>query len=527
MKLLVKIVAVLLVVVCDANAGDLKGSAPTGYRVMSVSEGTADTATGSGFTLTAQGSKARLYLLNSEGQLAGPVIAAIKHKGKYYTYADAKKNGICKKSGAKLLMGVKGGASVKLGKIKVKSTDGVGYLASLLQAKNLDSSASAQISNKNKCLPEGTGASLGLGNSESVSTIVIKADSEDADRDGLVDILDVDTDNDGVLNAYDSDTPAPTTDEFRVFSNLKLEIDRSLNQYTQTVATSDMDTAATEIGLAMEVIATTGETSELNCNSLTYCSNGGTGVYQNLAFPEDFDTDSDGFGTMTTGGTGDFQLQPRVTSSSSIAGGDTYIQVVTDSSSTETQIPGMLNFVFRTTPAIRTVSMGGVDTTVTYPRTDGLAGGPNNPFAAPGGWDEVLTLTAYRPQRPGIESAGEGEFVDVGNSLVTIDIPNAPCATATSGGCGGSGPGNCVAAAYSTSDTNLSTDPNGLKDNRADQDTDTANPTSNVVSFSIDLEACLAANSITWSSGQKLAIDLQFRNSSGDNAAQKFYIAKP
>jgi len=63
-----------------------------------------------------------------------------------------------------------------------------------------------------------------------------------------------------------------------------------------------------------------------------------------------------------------------------------------------------------------------------------------------------------------------------------------------------------------------------LTDLRDDQDTDTSSPETNKITFPVDLASCISA---TWNVGEKLAIDIQFSNSFGDNAAQKFYIGKP
>ena len=49
---------------------------------------------------------------------------------------------------------------------------------------------------------------------------------------------------------------------------------------------------------------------ELDCGGLGYCSTGGSGkaLERSRAFPDDFDSDTDGFGLLGVGPTGDFQL---------------------------------------------------------------------------------------------------------------------------------------------------------------------------------------------------------------------------
>jgi hypothetical protein len=366
-------------------------------------------------------------------------------------------------------------------------------------------------------------------------TVRLFTESEDQDRDGLIDILDVDADGDGVLNGYDSDDGlesepiSDAVDTFRVFSNLKVGIENSINKYTSNLTEESINNSAASVTLAMEVAGGNTNATELDCLGLSYCSSSGTGRYNNQPFPDNYDDDSDGAGLMSVGPSGDFQLSTLVSSADQINAGDAYVETVTDSGdSAETEVPGMLNFVFRTQPAVVSMAFGrGVETatttTFTYPAVSGMSGSQSSPVVAPADWDGKLTVVAYRPQRPGFEAAGEGEYVDLGNSLITLDIPNDAC---SGGGCP-PGPGNCSAASYTTSDANLATDPNGLRDQRGDVDTDTATPSSAQLTFTVDLQNCLGSRWSNWTTGEDLSIDLQFRSDDGDNAAQKFFVRKP
>jgi len=513
-----------------AIAAPIQGKVPSGYTTLVISSGKADSATTSSFRVTAAGDRSKLFLLK-QGKLVASVIAGVRYKNKNYTYAAARKAKLCAKSGAKLLMGLKSSKKLNVGRIKVSAADGVAYLDAALTA-GIDNSSGISVGDKSKCLPDATAKTLGLGSAVGMQALkVVSSTSDDGDGDGLPDILDVDDDDDGVMDSYDSsDGSAPTT-EFtaKVFSNLKLEVSQSLNLYTDsdgTLSSSERDGAAASIGLAMQVAGGTVQPTELNCGGLSYCSAGGTGRANGLAFPDAVDSDTDGYGLIANGPTGDFQLQPQVSSSSDINGGDTYIQVVTDSSTgKETEVPVLLNFVFRTTPAVKSLEMGGVTRGFVYPATASMSGSTNNPVVAPAGWDGKVKVTAYRPQRPGIPAASEGSYVDIGNSKISIDIPNAPCTG--SGGCSGNGPGNCGPTYYTTTDSNLTASGGTLKDTRGDQDTDLINPSAAEVNFVIDLDGCLASRGLTLSSGQKVALDLQFRSEDGDNAAQKFYISRP
>jgi hypothetical protein len=366
----------------------------------------------------------------------------------------------------------------------------------------------------------------------SQAVVALAEAGTDADKDGLVDALDIDDNGNGVIDNYDSASTAPATgDSFRVFSNLKLDLDQSLNLHaTGSLPSASIDTALQNVQtLAIEVAGSTGETTELDCGSLSYCSSGGTGQTNNQPFPGTaggtFDTDSDGFGTITKGGTGDFQLQTKATSAA-IGAGDTLIERVTAADGTERQIPGVLNFVFNSTPALKTISVnGGAEQTIDYTATPRL-GSRQNCIQVPSTGDVALTITGWRPQRPGVSAAGEGAFVDIGKSLVTIDIPNAPVAIGAPGG-GTNGPGNCVGSAYTvTSDPNLTITGNGLQDGKSDIDA----VSSNTYTFTIDVSACMnnaPSGAVPWPDNTELFLDLQFRSKDGDNAAQKFCLTRP
>lgn len=378
------------------------------------------------------------------------------------------------------------------------------------------------------------GTASNLGRLTGIGTSVNSANRADGNRDGVPDVYAADDDGDGIIDNYDSQDNNPagatslaaTAAEVRVFSNLKLEIGQSLNANTGTTPTStEIDTALSSAGtLAIAVVgdAAAGDVTELDCGALNYCKTGGTGrkVEGGTSFPDASDADGDGLGEIAAGSTGDFQLQHGA-SSSQITAGDTFLEVVTETTSAETKVPGMLNFVFNTTPALKTLEVQGrAPYTVNYPASPSMQGSANNCFSVPATGDLVLTFTAWRPQRPGNATLGEASFVDIGKARYVIDIPNLPCLG--SGGCSGAGPGNCDTIYFSTADPNLSaaTNGEGLQDSKSDADADTGN----TVQFTLDLTGCLG--STPFSSGEKLFLDLQAVSGYGDNAAQKFCIQR-
>jgi len=528
-------VATLLLAFGANAAPAVKAKTPADYQllVLAKSDGSVARST-SGGSVTVEvsdGTQGRLYLVDKDtGALGANVILAIKKGGKLLTWKAAKAQRACG-GNARAIYGFKvKGAQLNVGAVKLKQ--GFGYASAALVAGTLDKTAVGTVNTA--CEPTGNAASLGFGSSQAQSIkqrkgITIRADADDSDSDGLVNVLDVDDDDDGVMDSYDEDTtyttPTPGTlpTKLKLFSNIKPEIQSSLNAYAQTLTDAAIDQLVSRANLAIQVAGGNTLATELDCGALAYCSTGGTGTNLGQPFPANYDADSDGKGTITPGATGDFQLTTGA-SKASIGAGDILIEEVDNGDGTTTTIPAMLNFIFNTTPAVASLTMGGTTVTPVYPASEGMQGSANNAWTAPVGWDKRLVVTAYRPQRPGISAAGEGDLVDIGNSTISIDIPNNPCVASGGGGCSGQNTSRCGVSSYTESDANLTQEGESLKDGRADQDTDTANPTANQITFTVDLSTCISES---WDSGEKLGIDLQFSNDVGDNAAQKFFIQLP
>lgn len=514
--------------------GIIKGKLPSGLSVLALAAGESARDSDAKFQInTASSTSTRLLAVNSgTGQLAGPVLAGIKFSGKIYTFREARLQKICRRSRASGLLGVvvKNGKTLSLGSISFNQSQGFGYLKSEQKSSNLKRTATAAINNN--CAPQGTGANLGLSGTTGTSNrhLRIKAgDSDDDDGDGLPNLLDIDRDNDGILNAYDLDTPSRASDEVRVFSNLKLDLVDSVNYNANPALTTAAIDAALQSfqTLAIAVAGTNTDTVELDCGSLGYCSTGGTGTSNNgssLPFPESFDPDSDGKGTISVGPTGDFQLETGATSAA-IGAGNVLTEVVDESGAEARQVTGMLNFAFITNPAVKSYAIDGdsaVD--VSYPVDPSAEGTNGHCIAVPSSPNASITFTIWRPQRPGISAAGEESIVDIGKSIIVVDIPNAPAVGSPTG----NGPGNCQAG-YSESDTNLQLTTNGSIQQLTDIASDATADPANTVTFTLDVDACLAATNggaITWDSGETIQLDIQFKNTAGDNAAQKICFVR-
>jgi hypothetical protein len=492
-----------------------------GYKVVALDKaGHAVKAAGRNVKLTPTASRFTLHLVDARGNYAGPIVVAGK--------------------GPKVVVGLRSGG--RLGTVKVKRGYGVAHAPK----RALDTRRTARA---RKGVPVGArvlGRVAGTPKGSAGSGL-------DVDRDGLPGAFDVDDDGDLLLDNVDkasqrtlrqvpvgpptppvgppnpgqpplgppSSAPGPgagSAGAFTLFSNLKLDIGLSLNANAGAVTDAQIDDAlARWATLAISVPA--GDRVELDCLGLAYCSAGGTGttLADSKPFPGEFDTDGDGFGTITRGATGDFQLHPGATSAE-IGSGDSFIQRVT-ASGVETTAAATLNYVFSTTPALTAFTTTAGNGTISYPVAPGALGTAQNPIAVPAG--SPVNLAFWRPQRKAIDGSGEGSgFVDIGHLTYSADIPNGP--SAGDGPGGGAGPGGRCQGQYASTDTDATVTAEGILD-KAD---DRAAAPANTLSFTVDVDACLAANSVTWPVGHKLGIDIQARAVQGDNAAQKIWFKR-
>lgn len=498
--------------IAAASAGaapaPVTGTVPAGHRLVALSYTGAVTAarTVKGrVTVVPPARTFTLHLVGPTGRYAGPVVVGKGPKGT-------------------TVMGVRAGA--KLGVIrKVKGT----WVATP-SAVFTDRSRTA---NAKKGVPLGA-RSLGLVKSAPKG---LAGAGRDLDRDGVPGAYDIDDDGDRILDNLDRNpgaasiaqvpgtapgtvpgtppgtVPGGATDP-RIFSNLKLPLESSLN------ANAGVDRAQIDAALkgssTLAIAVPAGDEVELDCGRLAYCGPGGTGTILDggAAFPGTVDSDGDGFGTITKGVTGDFQLKPNATSTQ-IGSGDAFIWRST-TGGVETPIPGVLNYQFVTTPAITSFQVnGGTTSGVAYPVAPSDPGTFGTPITVPATGDVSVTFTLWRPQRAAISAAGEtGDWVDIGGLSYSVDMPNGP---STPGAPGGPGPGLCPGSTLSTTDPNLTVGGESLLDGARDAVPDTAN----TIAFTVNLTSCATSKGGgSWDSGEDLKIDIQARTVDGDNAAQ-------
>jgi hypothetical protein len=363
-------------------------------------------------------------------------------------------------------------------------------------------------------VPLGNGRNFGLVRSRAKGPTGAGGDQ---DRDGVPNVLDIDTDGDRVLNPLERGPatarvaqavppPGPTSGTgFNNFSQLFLELPQTVNANASGVTDKQIDAAVR--GHLSVVLLQVPPDTELDCGGLSYCSRGGSGrIELGDPFPGAFDTDGDGLGTMPLNSTGEFRLVPGA-SATQIGSGDTMIERTSDGR----ELPGSLAFVFTTVPAVSTWRDGaGNAGAFNYPTPAGAPGTGGNPalIGPNGGGDYVLTLTVWRPQRQAIESAGEDEgYIDIGRLEYEVNLPMVPRSPSAQPG-SGQAP-QCPTAGLSTSDPHLSLKTVAGGFGRvADSAPDRPAKASNTLTFTVNLSECARLRGGSLQRGDTLNVDI-------------------
>jgi hypothetical protein len=440
------------------------------------------------FKLKAPAKKVTLHLRGRDGTYAGPVVIAKRGK-----------------KGKTAILGVKAPAS--LGKVQVRK--GYAKLRRSLPRKQVDHKRKAKAK---KGVPRGA---RNFGRVASRATGPA-GPGEDADRDGIPNVLDIDDDGDLVLDTVDPSAVTqaargpqpPPPPPLSVLPVLGLSLSQTANA-NHPALEAQIDTALRAEGKL--ILGTTAPTNELDCAGdptavpprpgLVYCSEGGTGrlaAPPMPAFPECCDPGpgdppgGDGFGTIPPF-LGPAQLAHGATSAE-IKTGDVLVARLNDASGVETgQFTQLLPYVFSTVPALVSYHDSAVppnQVDISYP----YAGGELPVAAGPDG-DVVVTVTFWRPQRTPI---GEGP-----DREACLD-DNPPCEWIDIGGLGygaGLGAGECLTSAFSETDPNLTDGPPAgtgaavaFKDSRDPPD-QPANP-NETLTFTLNITQCLESQGL-------------------------------
>jgi hypothetical protein len=512
--------------------------------------GRAASAPGPRFSLAVPGSSGRVLLLDADTSVRGPVVLAVAAGGRVLPVARARARGACAADDARAVLRftARGRKPVQLGPLAVDAH--MAYPRRRLPRTRLDTTHGLAAVDAS-CTPVGAGK-LGMATTPAALVAADATPDEpatageaDPDGDGMPNAVDADDDGDGILDNDDRDSgngPPPAADgarRFWVFSNFHQDLERSLNANAMPVDEALIDAALVRAaGLAFQVVGngTVGDV-ELDCGTLPYCSAGGTGRTREpypdgIEFPEGADPDGNALGTIVAGPSGDFQLAPfgdapaGHPASTLLRAGDVYRERYRDADGTVVEVPGMLNFMFHTTPAVARAVTGIRAYDVSYPVVAGAAGTRDNPFHVPTTGPGTVTLTVWRPQRRGVPDAGEAALVDMGNLRLVTNLPSGPCTAGTGPGnppqCD-PGPGLCPPDVYTEDDANLTVVGDGLQDALGDRPADPAN----TFTYTIDLAACLArVAGVTWDAGESVMVPVQMMNVYGDNAAQNVFFVR-
>jgi hypothetical protein len=523
-----------------------------GYTIVALgTNGKMTWAKGRSFSLRVPAPQYTLQLIDVHGVYAGPVVVGTDGRNK-------------------VLVGLRG--AVSLGTVDVVASKGYAHPAKRVRAASL---VRARWAWAKHGVPIGNGRNLGLVKSPTKGTGPSGLGG-DSDRSGIPNAFDIASNGNGIINslapahrsltarladAAGQPAPAGNPGGPSWMSQMFLPINETVNADAAGVSQAEIDsTLQQNLNLKFLNFGSADEI-ELDCNGLSYCSQGGSGeaseeglpnnqgTYPEAPFPAASLDPSTGFGelvgpdvpngflgTLTGNGSQEFSLYPNATSAQ-IGSGDVITELSTTGGVTTTT-PTTLGFVFNTVPAIASYDDGQGDSgTIGYPDSSGL-GTANDPIkVAPGPDGDVrVTFTLYRPQRAGIPGAGEPAFMDIGNLWYSFDSVSAPAPGQTTVGAGQAP--QCPTADYSSLSPSL-TDIDGansgdgqfgappgmgmLVDSAADQP---ANP-ANTISFTVDVSACMASKGQTFPVGQPVGFDISANSqSSQDHSNQTFWLER-
>ncbi len=437
-----------------------------------------------------------LHLTTSGGDYYGPVILRGNGKKKHRSSrAKAPATGLITGSLDYEFFKTGSAKKINIGSIRLR-----GGWAAAVKSVDAKSVAMGRASSAQavRGVPIGAGLAGRVAVSPSQALAIPSRPGNDFDRDGIIGAFDIDDNGNLKLDNVDQSSVAGSvrgssreasldSTGFRMFSNYKaIEPNFSdvVNANVAVPTTAQLDASTrTKLGLAVQVIA--GAT--LGCTGQVYCP----------ASPM----------PLTTGPSGDFQWHladtyPALTAAD-VNAGDTFVETGSDG----TAYPGVLNFVFRTTPALKSyqfVDGSGnalaAEVAVDYTQANPV-GSANNRIDVSAG--NRVKLTFWRPQRQAFssETGGVGGYVDIGTLSYMADNPN--------GGFGG-----CPATA---GDAAGSTVTDGTWTDVQDTLGDTATDASRTLSMIVDAKTCAGSRNDS-------DLDIQAKSLYGDNAAQKIYF---
>ena len=440
------------------------------------------------FTLRPPAERTTLHLRTPDGKYGGPIVVG--------------------RDGKRAVVGVMAGA--RLGKVDVVTDRGYARVTKGQRRRELDSARTAKAK---KGIPIGARV-FGRVRSSSRGA---SGPGRDPDLDGLPGALDID--DNGNLTIDDIDRLGAVRSsqsgigEFGFELGLHADLPETLNANAAGVTREQIDALLSTNGQLI-LGPPRGDTVELDCGGsrnaspppqwlggLAYCRLGGTARVVQFGccpprdtwprFPDDFDPDGDGLGSLDGPGAMTGALSHGATSTQ-IGTGDVLIaRVVRDG--VQTDVAATLQYVAVTVPALISYDDGrGNSATVSYPVPRSAPGTRENPFPvrARGNGEVVVTLRFWRAQRARLATdpapgTGEShEWTDIGGLLYNAQIGDLGH--------------DCRPSFASESDQSLAIDPGpdaesedegGIRDLAGDRP---ANP-QNTFAYTMNLTKCLGS----------------------------------
>ena len=365
-----------------------------------------------------------LQIVSKSGTFLGPVVLASASGGKkaYLTLG--------KKAGSKPALNL-GTATVKKGYAALRKPLATGSLLT------------SSYSKATKGVPIGSGR-LGLQSRGMKASVAQSGAGEipsgtDPDRDGLTSNIDVDDNGNGILDNQDA-AQRPTSAGLFATLNLRPgDVGTNVNATGVTAAQIDANISGENSFNFIFYFGggklPTSAGAYVDCGALSYCNSvTGTAVISGLAesapdlprgtlwrnWRVDGNRHGNGLERITNNGQNAWAagLQPRATTAQ-IAPGDLF-NVVFRGAGGDVVTPVALPSYPVTVPAIKTVTSGGVATTIL--NGDPTSPGSNESSAIALSAAGDLAFDYWRPQRRGIAGTGEGALIDMGNLHYTITI---------------------------------------------------------------------------------------------------------
>jgi hypothetical protein len=440
------------------------------------------------FTLRPPAERTTLHVRRPDGKYGGPVV--VGHDGK------------------RVIVGVMAGA--RLGRIDVVAKRGYARVTKRQRRTELDSARTAKAK---KGIPIGARV---FGRIRS-SSRGVPGPGRDPDLDGLPGALDIDDNGNLTIDNVDRSravrSSQSTIGEFGFELGLHADLPETLNANAAGVTRDQIDALLSTNGQLI-LGAPRGDSVELDCGGsrnvsppppwlggLSYCTPGGTARVVQFGccpprdtwprFPDDFDPDGDGLGSLDGPGALRGPLSHGATSAQ-IGTGDVLIaRVVRDG--VQTDAAATLQYVPVTVPALISYDDGrGNSATISYPVARSAPGTREDPFpvAARGNGEVVAKFTFWRPQRARLATdpapgAGESnQWTDIGGLLYNAQIGDLGH--------------DCRPRFATESDPNLEIDPGpdaesedegGIRDLATDRP---ANP-QNTFTYTMNLTKCLGS----------------------------------